>query len=197
LDPREPVADVRNASREPVLVILVVLTIPVSTCSPLPSLRWLICISHILIKRDTEYYPSSFCGSSLPISFILPLLVLFVSVVSGRARVFDLLAAHRAVLGSTLNQLYDAELVEDMATLELSCGHHMVLANSAVLWMLDSSLNALVSRVRLISLNLYLANNDVGIYDKLDLREVLLQIGHEYLELKVLFEIPVHLPYGL
>jgi len=73
----------------------------------------------------------------------------------------------------------------------------MVLANSAVLWMLDSSLNALVSRVRLISLNLYLANNDVGIYDKLDLREVLLQIGHEYLELKVLFEIPVHLPYGL
>jgi len=73
----------------------------------------------------------------------------------------------------------------------------MVLANSAVLWMLDSSLNALVSRVRLISLNLYLANNDVGIYDKLDLREVLLQIGHEYLELKVLFEISVHLPYGL
>jgi len=197
LDPREPVADVRNASRKPALVVLVVLTIPVSTCSPLPSLRWLICISHILIKRDTEYYPSSFCGSSLPISFILPLLVLFVSVVSGRARVFDLLAAHRAVLGSTLNQLYDAELVEDMATLELSCGHHMVLANSAVLWMLDSSLNAFVSRVRLISLNLYLANNDVGIYDKLDLREVLLQIGHEYLELKVLFEISVHLPYGL
>ena len=73
----------------------------------------------------------------------------------------------------------------------------MVLANSAVLWMLDSSLNALVSRVRLISLNLYLANNDVGIYDKLDLREVFLQIGHEYLELKVLFEISVHLPYGL
>jgi hypothetical protein len=122
---------------------------------------------------------------------------LSVSIVSSRTRVFDLLTAHRAVLGPTFDQLNDAELMEDMAALKLSRSDHMVLANSTILWMLNGSLYALVGRVSFIISNLDLTNNDIWINHKLDLREVFLQIGHEYLELKVLFEISVHLAYRL
>ena len=84
-----------------------------------------------------------------------------------------------------------------MATLKLPGRDHLILANRTILWTRDSLLDAFCSRVLRVSLSLHLSHNRVWVDYEFHLGEIFLEVGHENLELKVLFEICVHLANGL
>jgi hypothetical protein len=52
---------------------------------------------------------------------------------------FDFLSTHWAVFTATLNELYNAKLVEYMSTLKFSCCDHLVLAYNTVISLLLES----------------------------------------------------------
>lgn len=181
LDSGEPADHVVDLAEEPVLVVL----------SPISSVLLIIVSASIgsrlilllLAERYAKEDSPRFLGPSVSFPIALPIVLLSVSVV----RIRDFLSAHRAVFATALNQLDDAELMENVSALKLTACDHLVLTNSAIFQCIDGLDLFLGARNRLgLPLSVSTLRHKVP-----DQREVLLEILHEFLELYKLFEVLV------
>lgn len=190
LDSREPISHARQTSLEPILLLIVSVS-PISYSSFLSTLvPGLVELLGILSKRNTKYHTTCFQCSSLAILLILSLSIL--SIPTGWIRIFDFLSTHRTIFTAALNQLNDAELMENMPTWQFSSSNHLLLTYSAIFRMLNCFLNGISTRVDKVTLNVLFRPRHICIYNKFDLREVFFQVGHKYGELEVLLKIGIH-----
>ncbi|MEC8428997.1 MAG: hypothetical protein VXZ35_11255, partial [Pseudomonadota bacterium] len=156
LDPREPVSNAFKLSVEPVLVVLA-LPRPLGIPSLSPLIPVQVSRRRSFADRNAENCSDGFlCDSLLLIEplvriwssiLLIGLCLVWLTTASAiglnlrvpvaTSRDSDVLPTHRTTSAAILDQLYGAELVEEVPAWQLPGRHHLVLADGAVLELAD------------------------------------------------------------